>query len=272
MTLDKFLENVCARPLPSNPMAQVRTLARELAEGASQGHWSPKIMLHRGLQQDRFEIHTESLRKYICERWQILPIEKDSRGIVFPSQARVLFELLISNNFLLEPANSRSLIFEIQEKSFDLLQESDPETIFVSYRRNESSAFALLTLKYLKQYEMEAFLDLAIDPGDNWHASLEEKIEYCEFMVLLLGKTTLSSENVCKEIMWALEKKKIIIPIRQPDFSFKNIEWPKDYPEESKQEIGKKVNFTHAISVQSESALEYHKAMTELLNRFGITP
>ncbi|MCE2488998.1 MAG: toll/interleukin-1 receptor domain-containing protein [Anaerolineae bacterium] len=272
LNLEEYLEMVCARPLPANPMAQVRTLARELAEGASHGQWSPKLRLYKGMRNDILEIRTENVRRYISERWQISPIEKYREQNVFPNQARVLFELLFAINFLREPADNRSLIFEIEQRSFDLLEERDPETIFISYRRSESSAIALLTLRYLKLHNLEAFLDLAIDPGENWHASLEEKIEFCDFMVLILGKTTLSSMNVCKEILWALTKEKDVIPIRQPDFDFDCIEWPSDLPAVSREEISKKVNLTNAIRVIEESALEYHKAMTALLNRFGITP
>ena len=34
MDIHEFLDKVCQRPLPQNPMARIRTLAKELAEGA----------------------------------------------------------------------------------------------------------------------------------------------------------------------------------------------------------------------------------------------
>ena len=207
------------------------------------------------------------------KRWCTSFVDDVSPDEASRKEVKRLFDLLIANNFLLEPADVyRNMNYELLQSSFELLQEIEPTTIFISYKRDQSSAFALLTLKYLKQFDLEAFLDLSIDPGDNWHASLEKKIEDCQFMVLLLGKTTLSSENVCKEIMWALDQKKEIIPIRQPDFSFCNIVWPDNLSLEVQEKISKKVNLTNAIRIQEESALEYHKAMTALLNRFGITP
>lgn len=272
MSLEEFLAKVCARPMPSNRMAQVRTLAKELAEGVLDEQWSTSIWLYRLPARDQLEIHDDNLEQYMQERWRDASDEREARSLPRLLDEKRLFDLLIAGDFLSSPVEPNGAIHTIEQKCIDLLEANEPETIFVSYKRNESSAFALLTLRYLKQHGMEAFLDLAIDPGANWHASLEEKIEICDFMVLLLGKTTLSSVNVCKEILWALDKGKEIIPIRQPDFDFNCITWPNELPAESQERIGKKVNLTNAIQVIEESALEYHKAMTALLNRFGVTP
>lgn len=272
MTLDEFLEKVCLRPLPTNPMTQVRILAKELAEGASLGVMGTSLLLYRDSIRDKIELHDDSLKQYMNARWSTLSTAEGMQNGLSSKELMRLVSLLIAKGFLLEPASPTGLKYELHPSCFDLLDEAEISTVFISYKRDSSSAFALLVLRYLKQFGVEAFLDLAIEPGSDWHASLEDKIEYCEFMVLLLGKTTLSSENVCKEIMWALEKRKVIIPIRQPDFSFCNIVWPENLSQETKGIISRKVNLTNAIRVQEESALEYHKAITELLNRFGITP
>ena len=41
---EQFMEKVLKRPLPQNPMARVRTLAKELAEGAQRGGMSASMI------------------------------------------------------------------------------------------------------------------------------------------------------------------------------------------------------------------------------------
>ena len=40
-----FIQKVMQRPLPSSPMERIKTLARELAEGASEEIWKPYVEL-----------------------------------------------------------------------------------------------------------------------------------------------------------------------------------------------------------------------------------
>ena len=267
MTLDEFLKKVCTRPLPENRMAQVRTLAKELAEGVLEGQWDTTLELSQSPRRDSYEIYTETLKRYMNERWSTSPIEEDLHGEISPDELKRLFDLLITNNYLVEPEVTFGTLYKLLQKSFDLIDERGSASFFVSYRRSESSSFALLVLNLLKYAGQDAFLDMALEPGENWHASLEEKILSCDYFVLLLGKNTLASNNVCKEILWALEGNKVILPVWQPDFDRDNVDWSK-----VPKDIEQMINNTHAIRIQEESALEYHKAMTELLNRFGFTP
>lgn len=243
MTLDEFLDTVCQRPLPQNPMARIRTFAKELAEGAAAGIWGVRIDLSMGRPTNNV------LNKYFIKRWN---------SIDFPA-----FTLLERNDYLV----SRGNIFFITKAAFDLLGEVEPSTIFISYRRSESSAFALLVLKYLKEAGLEPFLDMSLVPGEDWHAGLKERIQSRDYFILLLGKTTLQSAYVIKEIEWALEQDLDIIPIWQPGFAFEPDDWPN-----LSAVIKDKLSNTHRIQVQDENPLEYDKAMTELLNKFGITP
>ena len=233
---------VCQRPLPQNRMGRVRTLAKELAEGAAEDLWEVNVRLSMSDPTD------VGVRQYIDQRWN-----ND-----YPN-----WILLIRNDYL----DERGGTLVIRKESFDLLEETEPSTIFISYRRAESSAFALLVLARLKQAGLEPFLDMALEPGEDWHAGLKQRIQSRDFFILLLGKTTLESPYVIKEIEWTLEKDLAIIPIWQPDFEFNVGEWP-DLP----AEVAHKLSNTHRIKVQDENPLEYDKALTELLNRFGITP
>jgi hypothetical protein len=246
MTVEEFIENLCQRPIPQNPMAQIRTLARELAEGAAAGMWLSKIYSYTWN-----KYHDEVREKYLKMRW-----DNKHPG----------FDLLEINGYVASSQNDEDDIY-LTKAAFDLIKETEPSTIFISYKRSESSAFALLVLKYLKAEGLEPFLDMALVPGEDWHDGLKERIQSRDYFILLLGKTTLKSPHVIKEIEWALEKDLAIIPIWQPEFEFKQDEWP-DLPAAIKHKLAN----THRIQVQDENPLEYDKAMTELLNRFGITP
>ena len=193
--------------------------------------------------------YSSALLLYLVKRWQ---------GEIDVNY--YIHDLLRTNGFLDSEVRLTKL-------AFDLLETTEPSTIFISYRRAESSAFALLVLARLKHEGLEPFLDMALEPGENWHAGLKERIQSRDYFILLLGKTTLASPYVIKEIEWALEKDLAIIPIWQPNFEFSAGEWP-DLSEPLKH----KLSNTHTIRVLEENPLEYDKAMTELLNRFGITP
>jgi TIR domain-containing protein len=103
------------------------------------------------------------------------------------------FYLLKANGYV-DFDNQQGLV--IRKPAFELVQEIEPSTIFISYRRKDSSAFALLILKYLKENGLDAFLDLALVPGEDWHAGLKERIQGYDFLILILSKETLSSEFV----------------------------------------------------------------------------
>ena len=79
----------------------------------------------------------------------------------------------------------------ISQAAFDLLSETPPYKVFVSYKHSESSAFALLVVTRLKEHGLYAFCDMRLVPGDPWHAELENRVRDSKFQVLLLGPTTL---------------------------------------------------------------------------------
>jgi hypothetical protein len=179
-------------------------LAKELAEGASEEIWEALIHFSAdyGVNDDGRNIVTyhathAKVKTYIEARW-----ENNIPDL----------NLLVSNGYLSKQGKSN---FYIERLAFGLVQETKPSTIFISYKRSESSAFALLVLKSLKQEGLEPFLDLALEPGEDWHAGLKERIQSRDYFILLLGQTTLQSDYVIKEIEWALEKGLAIIPIWQ---------------------------------------------------------
>jgi hypothetical protein len=243
---DQFLQAILARPLPQNPMTRVRTLAKEMAEGAAMGHWNIYLYTFRGaLMGDQ-----DDLLSYLDKRW----------GENAPS-----LDLLITNQYL-QPLGPNSDTLTITRNAFDLLDETEPASIFISYKRSESSAFALLVLARLKAEGLEPFLDLSLVPGEDWQKGLKERIQKFDYFIAILGKETLKSEVCLQEISWAMEAELDIIPVWHNGFIYRSSEW------ELPPEVELLLESTHTIRVIEESALAYNNAIVELLNRFGVTP
>jgi hypothetical protein len=238
---EQFMSKVLQRQLPSNQMGRVRLLAKELAEGVSENVFPTRINLNATGRT------IENFRNYLQRRWN------DD----YPQ-----FELLALNGYL-GLASDR---YEIRRPAFELLEEAPPSTSFISYKRSDSSAFALLVLTKLKAAGLEPFLDMALVPGEDWHAGLKERIQQRDYFVLLLGENTLKSEYVQKEILWALEVPATVIPIWQPGFEYSSGKY--NVP----PEIDQVLSASHSIRVFDDSPLGYNTAIVELLNRFGITP
>lgn len=248
---EKFMEERSKIPIPKGDVAWVKLLAKELAIGAVRQLWSPEFLINffgggRALIQD------ETLRSYFGSRWYEYELGNVS-------------SLLLRQGYLMRIDGSDWLT--PTEKAFDLLEETEPYNIFISYRRLDSSALALLVLARLKEDSLVPFVDMALEAGGNWHADLEERIKACDYFIILLGKDTLNSDMTVKEIQWALEYKKPIIPIWHGGFEIHDLRRKATPPE-----VVDAVQQTNAIRVTDESASGYNSAIVELLNRFGVTP
>lgn len=260
MTLDEFIQKVCQRPLPTNPMARIRILAKELAEGAVEGVWNDLVGSYNGLFTDK-----DGNRLNKDGRWGMRGDKKSRYFEVRWADEYPDLQLLESNNYLRE--TNHGYYPRLTEKAFNLLSEVEPTNIFISYKRSQSSVFALLVLARLKEVGLEPFLDMALVPGEDWHKGLKERIEKYDYFITLLGPDTLSSEVVIDEIGWALDAGLAIIPIWHNGFEYKSEDWP-NVP----LKIDHILKHTHTIRVVEENPLEYDKALTELLNLFGFTP
>jgi hypothetical protein len=239
---EQFMTRVLERPLPTNPMSRIRTLARELAEGAAEGVWDA------GLGQFRGMFNEERVLDYLRRRW-------DERYPAIP--------LLITNGYLSGVSNS---VYGITEAAFALIEEAEPEDIFISYRRRDSSAFALLLVARLKAEGLRPFLDMALVPGENWNSGLQARIQRSRYFVLLLGTETLTSEVVQQELAWAASAGAVVIPIWHNGFHYESGAF--NLP----PHLDSLLQNTHTIRVVEENPLAYNNAIVELLNRFGVTP
>ncbi len=241
MTLDEFIAKTCARPLPLNPMARVRTLAKELAEGAVEGLWDTYIYTFRRTVND------ENVSLYLEKRW---------------NENHPSLDLLEMNEYATWPAD----LFTLKKAAFDLLEEAEAASIFISYKRSESSAFAMYVLTALKHAGLAAFVDMTLLPGENWRQELEQRIRTSDYFILLLSNETLASQVTLQELAWAIQYERKIIPIWHNRFSYQPERWGLPAP------LNDTLSNVHTVRVLDESALGYHNAMVELLNRFGITP
>ncbi len=299
--VQSYIERVCQRPLPRSGMTRTRVFARELAEGASEGMWAATIharmtpdfnildylrdVLHSiGYSNARLAAHfngdratpPHDLPQIIDETLKLLParaIPPDFNNLMCYVLVRwgkryPDFSLLAANDYITYSQTPEGFYLSVNKAAFDLLESAEPSRIFISYRRAESSAFALLVLARLKEHGLDAFLDMSILPGEDWHADLKRKIESRDYFIVILGRESLRSRILVKEIQWAMQAHKSIIPIWHNAFVYRGEDWHEDIS----PDLDTLLQHTHTIRVLEESALAYNDAIVQLLNRFGITP
>src|SRR5450755_1774448 len=84
---------------------------------------------------------------------------------------------------------------------------------FISYSRNDS-AFALRLAGDLKAAGASVWLDqLDIRRGDRWDQAVEDALNHCTRMLVILSPASVNSTNVMDEVSFALEEGKAVIPI-----------------------------------------------------------
>lgn len=251
--LEMFLKERRKIPIPSGDVARVKLLAKELALGVHRGLWFAEILVARSY-SDIVELRSgdeNNLQPFIERRWG-------------DKHKRQHLALLKGHSYLADIKGN----YDIAPTAFALLSEAPPYRVFISYMHEESSAFALLLVNKLKHYGIQPFCDMSLVPGEDWHPELEKQIMKCEHFIVLVGKQTRNSRATVKEVKWALENDKIVIPIWHNGFELKLDEW-----HEIDDDVVKAIERKHAVIVEKESANGYNAAITELLtNRFGVTP
>lgn len=247
------MDDPLKQPPPSDPIERIHALARDLAYGAVNGKWSSRISISYE-PVDRFVWinnigNPMNIDEYLTDKWNELNPSAD---------------VLTSFGYMqqVEKRESGTTVYLLTEKAFTLLEKPTTlPSIFVSYRRNVSSALGLLVVARLKAVGIpNPFIDMVIDPGAEWHALLEQTVRRSRFFIALIAPGTLESEYVKQEIKWALDTPETtIIPLWHGGFS-PDLEYP---PE---------LATLNAIRVKEESAEEYEMAMIKLLNRLGYGP
>jgi hypothetical protein len=240
-------------PPPENSFEQIHTLARDLAYGALHGLWGPKLSVaFVGGGQYSWISHdgsTGSIDEYLEEKWK---------------NEHPPANLLVSFGYFqwLGERDTGTNVYILTQKAFSLLEQpTAPPSVFISYRRNQSSALGLLVVARLRAVGIEnPFIDMNIDPGAEWHALLEKTVRQSQFFVALIGPGTLDSPYVRQEIEWAAGNANThIIPL-----------WHNGYAGDG--DNMEALSSKNAIRIKEESAEEYELAMIKLLNRLGYTP
>ena len=90
---------------------------------------------------------------------------------------------------------------------------AEAQTAFISYSR-EDSEFTLRLANDLKAAGAAVWLDqLDIAPGERWAKAVEDALNNCPHMLVILSPSSASSTNVDDEVSFALEEKKTVIPV-----------------------------------------------------------
>jgi hypothetical protein len=88
---------------------------------------------------------------------------------------------------------------------------------FFSYSRNDSE-FALRLAEDLRARGASVWLDqLDIEPGQRWAQAIQAAMMKCPRVLVILSPSSVESPNVQDEVTFALEEKKVIIPILYRD-------------------------------------------------------
>jgi len=89
--------------------------------------------------------------------------------------------------------------------------------IFFSYARADAE-FVLRLAKDLRSAGTNLWVDqLDIRPGDRWDSAVEQALNACPCLLVILSPASVSSQNVMDEVSAALEANKRIVPVRYRD-------------------------------------------------------
>jgi hypothetical protein len=246
-------DNPLDHPAPTAFVDRVHAFARDLVYGVVNGLWQEVFIIY----VDRWSITWRSGNYMVTDENTEHPFYQlivTKWGGSPPSQ-----NLLQAFGYYMKlGTGSNYEEFILTPKAFDLLDTPiTPPSVFISYKRSESSTFGLLIEARLKLLgNPNPFIDKNLVAGEAWHAQLEERVRNCRYFVLLIGKTTLDSMHVKQEVEWARKYNKTIISIWHNGTTV-SIDAPED------------LRTRHAITVKGESALDYELAVNQLLNSMG---
>ena len=89
--------------------------------------------------------------------------------------------------------------------------------IFFSYARADAD-FVLKLAKELRSAGENLWLDqLDIPAGERWDRSVEEALQACDRLLVILSPTSVDSHNVMDEVSYALEEGKQVLPVLHRD-------------------------------------------------------
>jgi hypothetical protein len=226
---------------------RVHEFARDLAYGVANGWWEPhfNVTYYGGGGKDWYAGRPTPEGMEIFDQ-----LTEKKWGKLIPSE-----NVMVTFGYF---ERESSEVFNLTHKAFTLLEKPHrPPNIFISYKRDQSSAFGLLIEARLRiAGNPNPFIDKNIVAGEEWDKRLEESIKNSRYFVCLIGTRTLESPIVHQEIAWAEQYGCVIISI-----------WHGGAKIDAATPPG--LAKRHAIVVSGESAREYENAVNELLNSLG---
>jgi hypothetical protein len=253
------MDNPLKLARPTDPIQQIHEYARDLAYLFATGNIGPTISTGgRFSWSDSPYVERDNDSQNRIDfraKW----VTKSDENFSPPA-----FELLAAYEYLSVASkehdiNNRTITnYVLTPKALQLLEKPvQAPSVFISYSRKDSSAFALLIEARLRiAGAPEVFIDKKITAGDEWAEHLQERIREARYFICLVGPNTLNSSVVRQEVEWAAQAGCRIISIWHGGAKI---------TDSAPQALQKR----HAISVSGESAREYETAISELLNSMG---
>ena len=85
--------------------------------------------------------------------------------------------------------------------------------IFISYARKDKDFAVKLAHDLLSQGVNIWLADFEIKAGDSWDMEVQKALTACISFLVVLSEASEKSKNVMDEVAYAIEEKKVIIPL-----------------------------------------------------------
>eukprot|EP00658_Telonema_sp_P-2_P081278 TRINITY_DN828_c0_g1_i9.p1 TRINITY_DN828_c0_g1~~TRINITY_DN828_c0_g1_i9.p1 ORF type:complete len:424 (-),score=119.40 TRINITY_DN828_c0_g1_i9:408-1679(-) len=261
---------------------RIVALARVLAHGAITGYWGTEFHTAnpsgQGHQPGELLIPKEPsdggvhrkffLIEYLKQQWKFLQPRAELLVAFGFMESRD--GVRTSQKFLPSPGSAHHTLQEVHTpvryfvltpKAFELLTTAADKKIFLSYKRSESSALALLLYEKLRTEGYSVFLDLQnMDPGERWRDRLRAEVLGCDVFVGLVGPTTLTSGPTREEIEWGAGAECVCVPVWHNEFEG-------SLPEGTtvSLDVARFVRDSNALVVKPEDPLGYEAVIKRLM-------
>ncbi len=213
---------ILSEPLPTNKVDYPERLIRDLALGVFENEWSNNFPIQGIKGFGEFNLNSDliaegELTKYIEEVWGNQPPFEQAIDMGYFDPGRFF--------------GDDTSYFQLTSEALSLAKKVQKAPIFISYRRRESSALALLILARMEKRRVTPYLDQHPDPefpskrlalGTDWEPQLKNAILASDVIILLVGPSTLAKESfIHTEVGWALNATppKLVIPVLHNGFN-----------------------------------------------------
>jgi hypothetical protein len=266
-------------PIPDGILKELRKEQKSfLFLGFGLKHWYLRILLHvlRGKNKESYSIAFENLVPTVTEELEktVLFYRKSDYNIKICSDDICKFVEELKMRF--ETSDKPGKADEKTEEKYLVEGKVEAPSVFICHA-SEDTDFAKRVSKALKDSGLNPWLDKEIlAGGDNWNLVLKEKINQCQYFVVLLSealinKTTADMKYVNKEITLALERQKEIPPFSRLRFiipvKIEKSDLIEEIPEIQSIDLSDKDNFDQIVQTINEDYQRRFKRKKQLSKR-----